>query len=297
MIAALFALPFWALALVLIAIVGMFALVEFERPGWATVIVVAVLGVIHLETEINVINFVAENPIQTVLLIIGYFVVGAAWSVGKWWFFVRRLRDKYDEQKGRFLKGLGLDPEGSIPQEHKEGFLRQVAEDAYYKARNVFYGNHSEYNTLVASVAWPNMHIHQSGSTIESVLASSGTDITKEELTAWNKLFGRSNRGSDLVLSSELGDDLKHEFAQLLSGPQFKAAIIPSPRDHKSRILIWMAWWPWSMAWTLLNDPIKRAFRAIYRALQKRFQSISERAFRRVDDDLMSTPAEPAAES
>src|SRR5262249_48149703 len=34
----------------------------------------------------------------------------------------------------------------------------------------------------------------------------------------------------------------------------------PKVRDHKADVLTWMAFWPWSLLWTLLNDPVRRFF-------------------------------------
>ena len=38
----------------------------------------------------------------------------------------------------------------------------------------------------------------------------------------------------------------------------------PSPRTHKADIMTWMVFWPWSLLWTLLNDPIRKFFRHCY---------------------------------
>lgn len=58
--------------------------------------------------------------------------------------------------------------------------------------------------------------------------------------------------------------------------------LAPSVRGNKSRIMTWMGYWPWSMVWTLINDPIKRAFKAIYNRIHNTLQSISNNAFKDV---------------
>lgn len=39
----------------------------------------------------------------------------------------------------------------------------------------------------------------------------------------------------------------------------------PLASERKTAILGWMMYWPYSMTWTLINDPVKRAFITIYR--------------------------------
>jgi hypothetical protein len=53
----------------------------------------------------------------------------------------------------------------------------------------------------------------------------------------------------------------------------------PSAADSKDMILRWMTFWPWSAIWTLINDPIKKAFREIFRKLQAQFQKIADKAW------------------
>jgi len=49
---------------------------------------------------------------------------------------------------------------------------------------------------------------------------------------------------------------------------------------YKARIMGWMIYWPLSLAWTLLNDPVRRLFEAIYNGIAKSLQEISNQAFR-----------------
>jgi len=49
--------------------------------------------------------------------------------------------------------------------------------------------------------------------------------------------------------------------------------------DYKSKIMGWMIYWPASAAWTILNDPIRRLFEAIYNKIAKSLQDISDKAF------------------
>lgn len=55
--------------------------------------------------------------------------------------------------------------------------------------------------------------------------------------------------------------------------------IPPQTSDNKSRIVLWMTYWPVSMTWTLINDPIRKIFNWIYEVTAKSFQSDSDKVF------------------
>lgn len=52
-----------------------------------------------------------------------------------------------------------------------------------------------------------------------------------------------------------------------------------SPKEHKSTILTWMSFWPASLSWTLINDPIRAAFRHIYAFISGTLENIARKAF------------------
>lgn len=69
------------------------------------------------------------------------------------------------------------------------------------------------------------------------------------------------------------------------AGPK-RLAVLPRPGGNKARILRWMSYWPCSLALTVLNDPVRRAFLAVYRRLIATFQHITDAAFKGVEADL-----------
>jgi len=54
---------------------------------------------------------------------------------------------------------------------------------------------------------------------------------------------------------------------------------MPSAKGNKSRILTWMFYWPFSGIWTIINDPVRRAFQWIYKRLEGVYQKITVSAF------------------
>src|SRR5205823_5639912 len=48
------------------------------------------------------------------------------------------------------------------------------------------------------------------------------------------------------------------------------------PTNYKSDIIAWITFWPFSLVWTLLNDPVRRLCRRIYDELQGVYQRITD---------------------
>jgi hypothetical protein len=54
----------------------------------------------------------------------------------------------------------------------------------------------------------------------------------------------------------------------------------PVARKNKSKILAWMVYWPWSLTWTMINDPIMKLFRALFKRFHGLFEAISKSAYK-----------------
>lgn len=57
----------------------------------------------------------------------------------------------------------------------------------------------------------------------------------------------------------------------------------PMVRHNKGKIITWMAFWPFSLVWTLLSEP----WRIIYEFMSKMFQNISDRVFADLEKDCV----------
>ena len=193
------AIGFWVFFGVICLI--LIALVEHERIGWSTLLLIGTLLFFQLGTSFKPFSLLSAHPVWGALTVLGYFVAGAAWCIWKWWFFVKAKRREYDEKKRRFLEANGV------------GHLRTVPENLRDTWRDM---NQLPYDT-----------------------------------------------------------------------PK------PMPSRHKGRIMTWLVYWPWSFVWTIIDDPIKRMFRAIYDQIKSTLEAISHRAFRDVDDEL-APPSGPS---
>jgi hypothetical protein len=64
-------------------------------------------------------------------------------------------------------------------------------------------------------------------------------------------------------------------------------------KEYASMIIGWMIFWPFSMLWTLINDPVRYAFEHIYNWISGLLQSMSDNAF---SDHMARRKAEAQAE-
>lgn len=60
----------------------------------------------------------------------------------------------------------------------------------------------------------------------------------------------------------------------------------PMARRHKAAITMWMTYWPLVLVWTVINDPIRKFFKAAYERLSGVLESISKNAFKDADADM-----------
>ena len=69
----------------------------------------------------------------------------------------------------------------------------------------------------------------------------------------------------------------------------FNGSVPPKALENKGKIMMWMTHWPFSFVWTVLNDPIRRIFQAIYARVAGVMQRISDHIFKNeiveYDDD------------
>ena len=102
-----------------------------------------------------------------------------------------------------------------------------------------------------------------------------GTKVVPVELRAeWKSTLERS---SPLVKGVALSR-MPHDSGNLSETPQV--------RTHKAKIMRWMPFWVVSIIWSFINDFVKRVFRTIYQKLSAFLQSISDKMFGNIKDDL-----------
>lgn len=110
---------FWVLLAALTIL--MIGLTENEKGLWATVSIVGTLLLLQWLGDIKVFTFTRDNLLWAVLYFAGYVLIGTAWTVCKWWFYVRNERARYDELKAGYVKNhLGDARSKTDPGQDKE---------------------------------------------------------------------------------------------------------------------------------------------------------------------------------
>ena len=103
--------------------------------------------------------------------------------------------------------------------------------------------------------------------------------------------FKRVFLKSHEIEGNVIPDNLKERWAEDLRGCSYgddKIEVRPEVTNHKARIYLWMAYWPWSCVWTVINDPIKRVFTEIYAQIRATLQRISDHVWAGTEGDLPS---------
>lgn len=82
-----------------------------------------------------------------------------------------------------------------------------------------------------------------------------------------------------------LKDEWRDAKKRVSEGYYFKR---PKASEEKGRIMSWMFYWPFSGLWTLINDPVKRAFKSIYDFLENTYEKMSARVFKDLEEEQAS---------
>jgi len=192
---------FWIIAVSIMAIVikeiedeSMFAL------GFTTV-VTALLWFFVVSGSIEIIKWCYNNSLAALGLIAAYFLIGAIWSVVKWYLFLNNIREDYYKFKGEFLRNVGEENYGHNPKIPKKYF------DRFKKLMDAEGGvcNYAPYKV-------------------------------------------RQMYKNDIQIAG-----------------------------YKSIIISWIIWWPVTLVWTLINDPIRKAAEHVYRNLARVYRNIADR--------------------
>jgi len=209
-------LLFWGIVVVLTIL--LFIFIEYNQGGWATISLLAVLGILQWWARIDIIGAVQQEPLLAVAGIAGYLIAGTLWAFVKWWFYTKAERRKYDEFKAEWLKGTER-----IYADKDHGPFKDV----------------------------PHM----------SMLLPDGT---------WS-------------------DEMKGLFAQAVASEwDPRIEIHPQVTRHKQQIYLWLCYWPWSLTWTLIDDPVRRAFRWIYGEIRQSLQRVSDDVWADTKNDMPS---------
>jgi hypothetical protein len=82
------------------------------------------------------------------------------------------------------------------------------------------------------------------------------------------------------------GRTQKEEWKRLLDTYDVDVRPEAGSYRNKPRICNWIMYWPWSLLWALINDPVRWAGRRIHKAISSAMQKISDIGFKGTEGDL-----------
>jgi hypothetical protein len=85
------------------------------------------------------------------------------------------------------------------------------------------------------------------------------------------------------VPQSKWSEDAKRQLASAIASKSSydnQIRVRPQVENFKEEILLWIGFWPFSAAWTIIDDPIRRICTGIYNVIGKRLQAISDSAWK-----------------
>ena len=111
---------FWFWALIALEVVLLFSFVEYENGSGATVSLVIFACCLQWLGNVDIIGYIVSNPLQTLILVGSYFLLGAIWGTIKWWIFCHDRLEEYNDLKQEFFQKNGV-PAGTkvVPAELK----------------------------------------------------------------------------------------------------------------------------------------------------------------------------------
>lgn len=111
------------------------------------------------------------------------------------------------------------------------------------------------------------------------------TEESKQRIKEQKGSFLRTHSKFD---SEVIPPELKEEWLKFASRHDgYRSFTSPDVMQNKSRILLWAVYWPFSMCWTIIDEPIMKFFRWIlFTVLGGAFQKVSNTAISEIKREL-----------
>lgn len=275
---------FWFWVLLTAEFLLLLYCLEFEKYVLAPIsigLVILALALFGDETLVTYAKYFWEHPIQSLLNIapylLGYAVIGTIYAIGKWWLFVREIREKNRDAKEAWtanLEGLLNSYDRVIDQ-----YAKLLAKVQPTLQNQILHQHRYEFNQLVSSLPGYDLPNTLTANSFNEVLVRLQAD--RAEIAKSVKDKNISNEATYLAWKRHEDNHYSRDYF----GRTCKITK-PHPRSYKSRIIAWIAYWPPSLLWTIINDPVRRIAQHIYYAIAGLLSNISDHAWR--DEDQWS---------
>lgn len=203
--------------------------------------------------------------LQGGIYIIAYFFLGTLYCIGKWWLYVKDQKRKFNERRHSWYKQN----------------LPVLASDFEHEIKQWFYASNSIDDNI--------QRLYNYLSRYKLPIADKVKLIDKTDRVA------ASTAGNEILL------DLSKQIKEVTSQPYdpkmpFNNANVetiwnynvysnsikgkPDPANHKLLIYSWIAYWPISGIWSIINDPIRHFCVHIYNSIAGLLYKIADNAWK-----------------
>lgn len=120
---------FWFWALVLVEIVALIVMVHSESLGWATLSLLGFGAALQFMGGIDILGYVSTNWLGLLPILAGYVLLGIAWAILRWYWFVTGRNEQYLDEKMGFQQAnnLPVDKSKPIPENLQEAWYRHLS--------------------------------------------------------------------------------------------------------------------------------------------------------------------------
>jgi len=243
---------FWFWVILAVEFFVLIWCLEYERYLFAPVTLAALLvGLYFFGNLADMGRWIWDNPWWATGYFGGYFVVGAIYTLVKWWTFSYDIREKNREEKKSWLsnwKTWAATAKNNLDSLQKN--LQRLERD---------------------EKPW-NYEEQKKNFTEEIALQ-----------TSRQAAFEACNGAMTVDLLPFWKDHEQETWVNDWFGRRVSIAK-PEPENYKGRIIAWIVYWPPSMFWTLLNDPIRKLGRQIYYRMAGTLKRISDSVWKDEDN-------------
>ncbi len=117
-------LLFWIFAAVLGVI--LLALVENDRGSVATGVLAIGAVIFMVWGNFSLFGWIANNTLEFLMYLVGYFVLGVVWTISKWFFYLLARRDEATDFKASFCQTKGLNVDDEMGETIRKNFVDEL---------------------------------------------------------------------------------------------------------------------------------------------------------------------------
>jgi len=111
---------FWWYAVSLSYIFWCFFLVEKESVGWCFISLAIYLVFLQFLGKVDIFGRFVANPVWAPVCVLSYFIIGFAWSFGKWWLLNRERAELYEKEVEKFFENSKRRETSAVPEQYRK---------------------------------------------------------------------------------------------------------------------------------------------------------------------------------